>query len=52
MYNTFQCSIREIEDKTSLSFGELSRYDGYSVTEGTTGRRERTKLESLEMIRI
>ncbi len=51
-YETFQCSIRSIEEKTSLSFGELSRYDGFSVTEKKTGRPSRTKLESLEMVRI
>jgi endonuclease G, mitochondrial len=51
-YKTFQCSIRSIEKKTSLSFGELSRYDGYSVTESTTGTVTKTELQSLEMVRI
>ena len=51
-YKTFQCSIRSIEEKTSLSFGDLSRYDGYSVTENTTGAPVRTQLENLEMLRV
>jgi len=53
-YKTYQCSIKSIEEKTSLSFGELSHYDGYSVTE-TEGIAEtpiRTELQSLEMIRL
>jgi endonuclease G len=51
-YSTFQSSIRSIEEKTSLSFGDLSRYDGFSVTETRTGKSARTKLESLEMVRV
>ena len=51
-YKTFQCSIREIEEKTSLSFGDLARYDGYSVSEERTGKRHRNELESLEMVRV
>lgn len=51
-YKTFQCSIREIEEKTSLLFGDLARYDGYSVSESRTGRRNRTQLDSLEMVQI
>ena len=51
-YKTFQCSIRSIEDKTALSFGDLSRYDGYSVSESSTGKTVRNELETLEMIRV
>lgn len=53
-YKTYQCSIDSIEKKTSLSFGGLSRYDGYSVTEleGIAETPIRTELQSLEMIRL
>ena len=51
-YKTFQISIHEIEEKTSLSFGDLSLFDGFSVTERRTGLRNRIKLESLEMVRV
>lgn len=51
-YKTYQVSIHEIEEKTSLRFGDLSRYDGFSVTERKTRKRTRAELESLEMVRI
>jgi endonuclease G len=51
-YMTFQCSIKSIEEKTSLRFGDLAKYDGFSVTEAETGKPSRTHLESLEMVRV
>jgi len=51
-YQTYQVSIREIEEKTSLSFGDLAKYDGFSATERTHGKRTRARLESLEMVRV
>lgn len=51
-YKTFQISIEELQEKTSLSFGDLAKYDGFSKTERKSGRRTRTELESLEMVRI
>lgn len=51
-FKTFQTSIKEIEEKTELSFGDLSRFDGFTAVESTTGRRQRVPLDSLEMIQI
>jgi endonuclease G len=51
-YKTFQCSIKSIEEKTALSFGDLSKYDGFSVSEEKDSRSRRSRLESLEMVRV
>jgi len=51
-YKTFQTSIKDIERKTSLAFGDLSHYDGFSAAEARTGQSQRTELESLEMVRV
>lgn len=51
-YETFQVSIREVEEKAKLSFGDLSRFDGFSQTERKTKKRTRVKLESLEMVHV
>jgi endonuclease G len=51
-YKTFQTSIKAIEEKTGLSFGDLKEYDGFSVSEKKGGGRKRVELESLEMVRI
>lgn len=51
-YKTFQTSIRSIEEKTGLTFGDLSEYDGFSVSEKKGRPRRRVELESLEMVRI
>jgi endonuclease G len=48
----FQTSIKDIEEKTGLSFGDLSSYDGFSAIEATTGKRQRSPLENFEMVRI
>ena len=46
-YKTYQASIASIEDKTGLKFGDLKKYDGFSVS-----GRGRVELESLESVRI
>jgi endonuclease G, mitochondrial len=51
-YKTYQTSIAAIEEKTGLTFGDLRKYDGFSVSEKKGGSRRRVALESLEMIRI
>jgi endonuclease G len=51
-YKTFQTSIKAIEEKTGLTFGDLKKYDGFSVSEARGGPRKRVELESLEMVRI
>jgi endonuclease G, mitochondrial len=51
-YKTFQVSIRSIEEKTGIAFGDLADYDGFSASERKTGARRRAKLESLEMVRV
>jgi endonuclease G, mitochondrial len=51
-YKTYQTSIASIEEKTGLTFGDLRKYDGFSVSEKKGGARRRVALENLEMIRI
>jgi endonuclease G, mitochondrial len=51
-YKTYQTSIASIEEKTGLTFGDLRKYDGFSVSEKKGGSRRRVALETLEMIRI
>src|SRR6185312_6781398 len=46
-YETFQVSIKSIERKTSLSFGDLSRFDGFSATEHHDGGARRVRLDNL-----
>ncbi|TWI55477.1 endonuclease G [Pseudomonas duriflava] len=51
-FRTYQRSIRRIESLTGLSFGELSRYDGFSNEEALSGTRIEAELRSLSDIRI
>jgi hypothetical protein len=50
--NSFQTSIHEVEEKTSLSLGALSRFDEFSITESKTGKSSRAEPESLDAARI
>jgi len=52
-YKTFQVAIREVESLTGLSFGELSRYDGFSNTKALlAARTPRVELNDWKQIRI
>lgn len=45
-YKTYQVSVRRIEALTGLSFGALSRHDGYSGEEKATGRTLEKEIRS------
>lgn len=51
-YETFQISIQEVIDATSLDFSGLTRYDGFSAHERATGERIVRTLETLSDIRV
>lgn len=52
-YKTYQISIQQITDATSIEFGDLVKYDGFSQHERATGTQGlEEKLESLDQIRV
>jgi endonuclease G len=51
-YKTYQVSIGQIERLTSLDFGPLKQYDGFTTEEGRTRRAMRAEIRSWEDIRI
>jgi endonuclease G len=46
-YKTFQVPVKQVEDLTGLSFGELSQFDPLERLEATLGLHEITSPESL-----
>lgn len=50
-YKTYQVSVHRIETMTGLSFGALSRHDGYSGEEKATGRTVETEVRTAADIR-
>jgi endonuclease G len=51
-YKTYQRSVRQVERMTSLSFGALAQYDGFSNEEEATGLTLAAELRSLADIRV
>jgi endonuclease G len=51
-YKTFQISIQEVMDKTSIDFSALLPFDGFSARESVSGERVAATLESPADIRI
>jgi endonuclease G len=51
-YKTFQISIQQVIDRTSLDFSALVPYDGFSQHEAETGETLAEVLDTLEAVRI
>jgi endonuclease G len=51
-FRTYQRSILQIEQRTGIQFGDLSRFDGFSNEERATGTRIETELLSLNDVRV
>lgn len=51
-YKTYQVSVKKVQALTGLGFRGLSRYDGFSNEEESTGRDLRAELESWRDVRI
>jgi len=51
-YKTYQRSVRAIAELTSLDFGDLASYDGFSNEERATGTRIEAVLQSLADVRV
>lgn len=52
IYKTFQRSVRHIEELTSLDFGELSNFDGFSNEERATNARIESVLRTPADMRV
>ena len=51
-YKTYQVSVKKVEELSRLGFRGLSRYDGFSNEEESTGRDLRAELEDWRDVRI
>jgi endonuclease G, mitochondrial len=51
-YKTFQISVQQVIDGTSIDFTSLVAYDGFSQHERETGEPLMEVLESLEQVRV
>jgi endonuclease G len=51
-FKTYQRSVLQIEELTGLSFGELSRYDGFSNEERISGTKIKSLIRNAADIRV
>lgn len=51
-FRTYQRSIRYIEERANLDFGELKKFDGLSNEEAATGKQVERVLEGADDIRV